>query len=241
MKRFTCIISVFLACIIEVQARNYVVCIGIADYPGTDNDLELSATDAITMQHLYEKSNNTYAVSYINEQATINNVVLAVEENFYKASEQDAIILFFSGHGLPGCFICYDGFLKYNDLTLAMSKSKAKCKMVFADACFSGKAREETPETAEEIKGDVLFFLSSRSSETSMERKWGWRNSLFTGYLERGLRGGADANRDRVITARELYLFVYQGVVEQSNRQQHPVMWGRFSDDMPIMTWERRY
>lgn len=224
-----------------MQARTYVVCVGIADYPGILNDLRLSANDAMTIKNLYKSNGDSYVVTYTNEQATINNVTSSIEDSFHMASEHDAIVFFFSGHGQPGNFICYDGFLKYNDVISAMGKSKAKCKIVFADACFSGKAREETPESGEVVKGKVLFFLSSRSRETSIERKWGWRNSLFTGYLERGLRGGADANRDRIITARELFLFVYQGVVEQSNRQQHPVMWGRFSDDMPIMTWERRY
>ena len=63
------------------------------------------------------------------------------------------------------------------------------------------------------------------------------RNSLFTAYLERGLRGGADANLDRTITARELFTFVSEGVQQKSKQKQHPVMWGRFPDEMPLMTW----
>lgn len=241
MKKIICAITLFFACFATMQAKTYVVCIGIADYPGMDNDLMLSATDAITIQNVFEKNNNAHVVTYINEQATINNVTRAIEETFCKADEQDAIIFFFSGHGLPGFFICYDGVLKYDKLTSIMGRSKSKCKLVFADACFSGKVREETVEANEVIEGDVLFFLSSRSSETSIERKKGWRNSLFTAYLERGLRGGADDNRDRIITARELFKFVSQGVAKQSNNRQHPVMWGRFNDDMPIMTWEKKH
>jgi hypothetical protein len=63
------------------------------------------------------------------------------------------------------------------------------------------------------------------------------RNGFFTAYLQRGLTGGADANKDRVITARELFVFVSQGVKRISEDRQHPVMWGKFSDNMPVITW----
>ena len=83
----------------------------------------------------------------------------------------------------------------------------------------------------------MVFFLSSRTDEKSQERR-GWRNSLFTAYLERGLRGGADTDRDRTITARELFDFVSQGVAKDSKQRQHPVMWGKFDDEMPMMVWK---
>ena len=80
-----------------------------------------------------------------------------------------------------------------------------------------------------------MFFLSSRTNETSLET--GYRNSMFTIYLERGLRGGADVNRDRSVSARELYDFVHQGVIEASRDRQHPVMWGKFDNEMTVIKW----
>ena len=56
-------------------------------------------------------------------------------------------------------------------------------------------------------------------------------------YLQKGLRGNADANRDRTITAKELFDFVSEGVIKISNGKQHPVMWGKFPDNMPVMVW----
>lgn len=81
-----------------------------------------------------------------------------------------------------------------------------------------------------------MFFFSSRDNEYSQERR-GWKNSLFTVYLERGLRGGADTDRNRTITARELFDFVSKGVKAASEGKQHPVMWGKFDDDMPVIEW----
>ena len=63
------------------------------------------------------------------------------------------------------------------------------------------------------------------------------QNGFFTTCLQRGLRGGADANRDKIITAKELFLFVSKGVKELSDDKQHPVMWGKFDDTMPVIAW----
>lgn len=48
---------------------------------------------------------------------------------------------------------------------------------------------------------------------------------------------GADSNLDRKITAKELFDFVHQGVVEKSDDEQHPVMWGNFDDNWVLMQW----
>ena len=81
-----------------------------------------------------------------------------------------------------------------------------------------------------------MLFLSSRSNESSLEIP-SMKNGFFTTYLQRGLRGNADANRDRTITAKELFDFVSTNVIKISKEKQHPVMWGKFSDDMPVMVW----
>lgn len=240
MKKILLISMLFLACILNVQAKNYVFCIGIADYPGKNVDLQLSATDAITIKELYEKNGDAEVLVYTNEQAKLSTILPAIHDLYAKATASDAIIFFFSGHGISGCFVCHDGVLKYETLMDIMSKSHAHSKIIFADACFSGKARQEGNGNPGNKANNVLFFLSSRSGESSLERKLGWRNSLFTAYLERGLRGAADINKDRTITAKELFLFVSKGVAEQSKQKQHPVMWGHFSDNMTMMYWKNK-
>lgn len=45
-----------------------------------------------------------------------------------------------------------------------------------------------------------------------------------------------DADSNGIITAKELFTYVYQGVLNDSGQIQHPVMWGRFPNDMPIIT-----
>lgn len=219
------------------QGKNYVVLVGIADYPGTKSDLKVSAQDAVTMQTLYQRSGNAETQLLTDREATVENVKVALAHLFARATRDDAVTLFFSGHGVPGGFVCYNGLLKYSDVTAVMAKSEAQTKMVLADACFAGKARSSKRRDQKPSDTSVVFFLSSRTDEKSQERR-GWRNSLFTAYLERGLRGGADTDRNRTITARELFDFVSKGVAKDSREKQHPVMWGKFDDAMPIMVWK---
>lgn len=238
MQRILLIIAMFLILACVTKATNYVVCIGVADYPGAKSDLILSSHDAETMRTLYEKNGNAVTDVLLNEHATVENVRFIIANMFSKATTDDAIILFFSGHGVPGGFVCYNGLLKYKDITSVMMQSKAKNKIVFADACFSGKARSNKNIIDKDSDTNVMFFLSSRTNEKSQEKLKNWKNSLFTAYLERGLRGGADVNYDRTITASELFDFVSKGVAQSSWQKQHPVMWGKFNNDMPLMTWK---
>ena len=233
----TVILFWVLACTLTVQAKIYLVSVGIADYPGTKSDLNVSAADAVTMKTLYEKNGNAEVMVLTNEQATVSNVIVTMNNLYVKASADDSIILFFSGHGVPGGFICYDGLLKYDAVIKTMDASEARCKMVFADACFAGKARKGRNEGFRHSgTSTVMFFLSSRTNEKSIEKRT-WKNSLFTAYLERGLRGGADTDKNRRITAKELFNFVSKGVAAKSQNRQHPVMWGKFSNDMVVMSW----
>lgn len=226
-----------------LQAKVYLVSVGITDYPGTSMDLTLPAKDAETITWLYSKNTNVEYIQLLNEQATMQNVTSSMRKTFAKASTDDIVVLFFSGHGYPGGFVAYDGQLTYTQVRKAMASSKCKNKMIFADACFSGKIRTNGNSSQSSVqaakKANVMLFLSSRSTETSIERR-GMQNGFFTTYLQKGLRGGADANRDRVITAKELYDYVHKGVIEISRDKQHPVMWGKFSDNMPVMTWPKK-
>ena len=238
------LITVFLlTTVTTLQAKVYLVSVGITDYPGTSMDLTLPAKDAETITWLYSKNTSVEYSQLLNEQATMQNITSSIRRTFAKASTDDIVVLFFSGHGYPGGFVAYDGQLTYTQVRKAMATSKCKNKMIFADACFSGKIRTNGNSSQSSLqaakKANVMLFLSSRSNETSIERR-GMQNGFFTTYLQKGLRGGADANRDRVITAKELYDYVHKGVIEISHDKQHPVMWGKFSDNMPVMAWPKK-
>ena len=239
---FMKLLSVFLLLVLlcgwialSAQQKIYLVSVGVADYPGTNMDLTLPAKDAETINWLYQKNSKAQCVLLTNAQATRKNVLNKMEETFGKAQSNDIVVFFFSGHGYKGGFVAYDGYLTYEDIQKVMSKCKANNKMVFADACFAGKIRSSKRDNTPSLS-QIMLFLSSRGNETSLENR-SMKNGYFTSCLQRGLRGGADKNHDRTITARELFEFVSEAVKTMTRDKQHPVMWGKFNHSMPVMVW----
>lgn len=231
----------FLLVPVLAEAKVYLVSVGISDYPGTANDLRLPVNDAKSIVWVYAKNREVQYIRLLDSQATAGRITAAMDRLFTKAGKDDVVVFFYSGHGYPGGFYVYDGYFDYGRIRRAMAKSGCRRKMIFADACFSGKIRTSGREGDAEVnamkKSGVLLFLSSRSGEYSCENP-AMKNGYFTSCLQKGLRGGADRNRDRIITARELFDYVHRKVVVISNNEQHPVMWGNFPDDMPVMTWK---
>lgn len=230
------ILSVLLfACCLQLQAKVYLVSVGIANYPGTKNDLRISDNDAKTIAKVFLATKDASVKVLTNEDATQSALLSTMHTLFEDAQSDDAVVLYFSGHGTPGALACHDGLLTYQHIFKMLKGCKANKKMVIADACFSGKMRTTRQQSNNYNSQNVMLFLSSRTNETSQETKF--KNSLFTIFLERGLRGGADKNRDRQITAREIYDFVHKGVTDASSNKQHPVMWGKFDNNMTIIKW----
>ena len=241
IKKIWLVAVIALLAPVFAQAKVYLVSVGIADYPGTTMDLTLPAKDAQTITWLYSKNSSMQYCQLLNEEATKAKIIAAMNKVFAMAGVNDIVVFFYSGHGYPGGFCAYDGNLDYKEVRNAMAKSKCKNKMIFADACYSGKIRTNDSASQSEVaaakKANVMLFLSSRSDETSIERR-DMKNGFFTTYLQKGLRGGADVNRNRIITAKELFDYVHRNVVKLSGGKQHPVMWGKFSDNMPVMSWK---
>ena len=224
-----------MLCAITLQAKTYLVSVGIADYPGTEHDLRISDNDAKTIVKVFSVAKQATVSILINEQATQSALLSTMHTSFMNANSEDIVILYFSGHGTPGALVCHDGLLTYQHIFKMLKGCKASRKVIIADACYAGKMRTNNQQTSSYNSQNVMLFLSSRTNEVSRESRY--KNSLFTIFLERGLRGGADTNRDRYITARELYDFVHKGVIEASGNKQHPVMWGKFDNNMTVINW----
>ena len=222
-------------CAVPVQAKVYLVSVGIADYPGKENDLRVSDNDAKTIAKVFQATKDASVSVLVNGEATQASLLSTMHSAFANAQSDDAVILYFSGHGTPGAIVCHNGELTYQYIFKMLKGCKASKKIIIADACYAGKMRTTQQQSTNYNSQSVMLFLSSRTNERSKETKF--KNSLFTIFLERGLRGGADTNKDRQITARELYDFVHKGVIEASDNRQHPVMWGKFNNDMTIIKW----
>ena len=235
MRTVSLLTVLLLFCCLQLQAKVYLVSVGIADYPGKENDLRISDNDAKTIAKVFQATKDASVNVLVNEAATQSALLSTMHNTFEDADYNDAVILYFSGHGTPGALVCYDGLLTYQHIFKMLKGCKATRKIIIADACYAGKMRTTRQQTDSYNNQNVMLFLSSRTNETSQETQY--KNSLFTIFLERGLRGGADKDKNRQITARELFDFVHKGVIEASGNKQHPVMWGKFDNDMTVIKW----
>lgn len=138
MKRLLSFLVIFWA-ITVLPARTYIVSVGIADYPGTQNDLRVSANDAKTIAGIFNKNGKAEVDCFVNSDVTIQKVCSAMRQTFAKATSSDAIIFYFSGHGIPGGLVCYDGFLDYSSILKIMKQSKAQQKMILWMLALQGK------------------------------------------------------------------------------------------------------
>lgn len=237
MRRLLTLVFSLFFCWNALSNNVFLVSVGIADYPGRTNDLVLPTADAKAIEELYKTNGKAITRLLLDAKATRSNIVKTANALFKNAKPEDIVVLFFSGHGISGGFCAYDDFLLYDDIKAIFSNCKSKHKLIFADACFSGKMREpSTNRKRISSDVDVLLFLSSRQNEYSIESP-GMKNGFFTACLIKCLKGAADGNRDRKITAKELFDSVSKGVIRLSNDKQHPVMWGNFSDNMIVMQW----
>ncbi|MBR1373922.1 caspase family protein [bacterium] len=235
------LLAAVLSCMIWFcRAETYVVCVGIANYQNISS-LLLPEKDAKCIANMYKTHTNN-VILITGKYATHDTIIKALKDQFKRAKKGDYVVFYFSGHGYVGGFCPYDmaeGYkngLTFKEVYAIFRESRASHKIIFADACYSGSLRRGNRSTKPETASDVLLFLSSRSNESSIETPK-LKNGFFTAYLERGLRGGADKNKDKKITANEIFNFVSNGVKKVSNDRQHPVMWGKFNDNFVLLDW----
>lgn len=187
----------------------------------------------------------------IDEDATRANILRAMRQVYLKADQNDVILFYFSGHGYDGSFVPadFDGFnhlLRHKEVKDILEESKAKHKIVLADACHSGSAQtmamrstayEQTLDkyynAFEKSRGGLALLMSSKGEEFSLE-DGGLRQGIYSHYLIRGLKGEADKNQNKIVTIKELYDFVYKGVRKYTANAQSPTLSGKHDPNMPV-------
>jgi len=185
----------------------------------------------------------------IDEDATRSNILRTMRNVFLRADENDVVIMYFSGHGLPGSFlpVDFDGFnnkVGHEEVKQIFRESKAKHKLCLADACHSGTLmamRDATLKNTlkkyytafDNSDGGTALLMSSKGEEYSLEDK-GLRQGIFSHYLIRGLKGDADRNNNKIVTIQELYDYVYKKVRNYTGNAQSPTLSGEFDSRMPV-------
>ncbi|MEO7983001.1 MAG: caspase family protein [Bacteroidota bacterium] len=245
-----------------VAAGNtYAIIVGISDYKVVQ-DLQYAHKDAQAFEELLlsdagGKVPKTHIETFLNENATRNNVGDAISIIARKAKPGDRVWFFFAGHGdmedltqienglllLYNCpngnyFGMNDDVLEILDLKRYLSPlSQRGVEMIFiVDACHSGNLTggvEGVKQTASALMsswGKEYKILSCQPDQVSLESaEFGGGRGLFSLELEEGIKGLADTDGNGRITLFELQSFIQANVAKFSEYKQIPMVSGDLS------------
>lgn len=241
LRRFMLAMMMAIVCVFGASAqKTYIVAVGLNVYDNGENPLPCSRNDARGISRFFDNYNGSEVFMLLDSNATRDHILRVLKSQFSKAGANDEVIFAYSGHGFDGGISCYDtkNLILVSEIQEIMRSCKAGRKVIFMNACHSGSFKNHTRRRNttdyRTSDADVMLFMSSRDNEYSWENT-GMTYSYFFDRLLYALEGRADANGDKKVTARELFNYVYAGVLKDTGNRQHPQMYGNFSDDMIVV------
>lgn len=229
MKKIA-VFLVMLCMALSINARTFVVCVGVSNYQNSANNLAQTTKDAKAFKSVME--NHTKDITILTSRyANKTNILEKLRAVCNRAQKGDHVLFFFSGHGYPGGIVTYDDCLTYQEINDVLAQSSASAKICFVDACHAGsvgEVRDNSRSYKAPTTGNIIYMMSSRADEYSIEHAW-VGHGFFTQALLKGLRGKADSNSDMKITVKELFVYVYNDVQHSTSNMdasQHPQLIG---------------
>jgi uncharacterized caspase-like protein len=232
------------------KATTYAIVIGVADYKYI-TDLTFTVPDAKKV-YTFLKSSAGGAVPsnhirfLANENATKANIMKEMDYIFSFAKPQDRVIFYFSGHGASGLFCASDitntgeNALWHDEVKDAFKKCKARTKLCIADACYAGSIKglksskpvQQKGPGLEDKSAGIAVIMASKSNQTSGEDAR-LKQGYFSYFMIQGLSGKSDSNRDKIVTIKELFTYVWKNVKSYSKGKQVPIMFSN-TYTMPV-------
>ncbi len=244
MNRALFTLFLLMSVLTAMAQKTYIVCVGLNVNRDRVDPLPCSRSDMKGIARLYRSYNRSDVVMLLDANATRGQILRVLKQQFAKSTAADEIIFAYSGHGFDGGLSTYNNneVLFCSEVQQLMLGAKARRKIMYVMACHSGSFARKHRSLGDGRRtynknSDVMLFLSSQANEYSWEAGY-MENSFFYHYLLNGLKGKADKNGDRLVTARELFNYVAPKVARVSKGRQHPVMWGKFPDDMVLMKYK---
>lgn len=154
---------------------NAALCIGINDYPGTNNDLAGCVNDADDMADLLS-GRGFEVVKLIDGEATREGMVAAMTKIVGDAEPGDVVVITYSGHGtwqadtggdepdmrdeaLCPHDLATNGPLLDDDLFDIFAERRRGVRLVFlSDSCHSGSVSRTAPPLGSAQRGKVRFL-----------------------------------------------------------------------------------
>jgi hypothetical protein len=203
----------------------YGIFMGIADYPGTENDLDLTDQDAlrardalVTGAHMNPDS----AWTLLNADATRANFSNVLGTIGARSTPNDTLVIFFSGHGTqelrPGgpnntdpdgmdeSIVLYDSLLLDDELDIMLDDLNIGRILLVFDSCYSGGFAKDVVSAP----GRMGFFSSEEDVTSQVAYKF-QAGGFLSVFFDDAIRGGyADGDMNSELTAYELSEYLHE-------------------------------
>ncbi len=186
--------------VLREKEGKFAILFGMADYPGTDNDLNGPINDMISMKAVLEYSG--YTVYRYNNYSGAN--MLSTIEAWTKKISSDSTLLFaYSGHGADGGYLvgADDSFISITALESKLSLHTG-VKEVIIDACYSGDFISRDFNSTDSIRlGSPNAFnnyVVSVFSNTENSTNSGSRDLAQSGYYVMTACSGSQLSYEHV-------------------------------------------
>ncbi|ALM75205.1 caspase family protein [Thermococcus barophilus] len=232
-----------------VAGEKYAIVIGIADYPGTSNDLQYTDDDALLV---YDTLVNVYGfkpeniILLINMSASFDNIYNAIMTLKSKVTPDDEVVFYFSGHGSTGraadgdsevideAIVVHDGnpdgqiLLIWDGQLKAWFEDFPTSRVIFIfDSCYSGGMTDLAAD------GRIIAMASGEREFSLESAEWGHGQFTYYFFLEGIDLGYADVydhDGDPTtsdVTVEEAFDYAYANC-----EQQTPVIADLFTNDL---------
>ena len=235
----------------DIYDDSWAVIIGIDKYKYSDQ-LNYAVKDAEAVKDMliskfdFPEKNIRYLTD---EEATLSNIKLALDDISSSADANDRVLVFYSGHGETeqnndgtetGYIIPVEGRqdkpyatgLAMDEILRTCQMSNAKHMLFLMDACYSGLMTENvkgisTPQVegylSKVANEKARQIITAGGGDEQVIERDEWQHSAFTKNLIEGFdTWEADYNKDGCITADELSTYLRENVTEDSDFQQTP-------------------
>ncbi len=235
----------------RIKPALHVLSIGISDYadPAIGN-LLFGAKDAEdfaraiggSASEMYRKINTPVVLT--NGDATAIKIKTELNNLTRGVSQDDVVMLFFSGHGADEngdkYFLSSDAVMdnlystavNFDDIQRVMRILKDKlCKVIiFVDACHSGAlyGTKDIENKVYEVPPGIIGFFSSTNDQKSLEKKE-WGNGIFTRALLDGMSGNAKDKNGNINTL-DLGGYITKTVISETKNVQSPLIQNAVGD-----------
>ena len=223
----------------------YILSIGVSRYKNPRYNLKVAHKDAKSIIDVFKHQKifkHVYSKLLINNQATKDNILDALDWIEREVTQKDIAIIFVAGHGINDEKGNYY-FLPYNVNLNRLRRSAVRWDefkdtivnlpskvLLFADTCHSGgiigsyQRRDITSAIKSIIdsgSGAIIFTATGKNGYSYENPRWG--HGAFTKAIIEGLKlSRADYNNDGEITIKELDLYITNKVKRLTYGRQKP-------------------